>query len=52
MGKPVNEQIEHEIVAGISAIPGWAHEKIIKHPLTDGFMNSNWLLTYEGIKGR
>ena len=48
-GKPTDEQIEHEVVAAISAIPGWDHEKVIRRPLTGGLMNSNWLLTYEGV---
>lgn len=43
------EQIEHEVVAAISAIPGWDYEKVIRRPLTGGLMNSNWLLTYEGV---
>jgi hypothetical protein len=43
------EQIEHEVVAAISAIPGWDYEKVIRRPLTGGLMNSNWLLTYEHV---
>jgi thiamine kinase-like enzyme len=45
----MDEQIEHEVVAAISAIPGWDHEKVIRRPLPGGLMNSNWLLAYEGV---
>lgn len=45
----MNEKIEREVATAISAIPGWDHERVIVRPLTGGLLNSNWLLTYEGV---
>ena len=45
----MDEQMEREVLAAISTIPGWDHDKVIRRPLTGGLMNSNWLLTYEGV---
>lgn len=45
----MSEHVKDPIEAAIAAIPGWDHQKVTRRPLTGGLMNSNWLVTYEGV---
>jgi len=39
-----------QIMAALHAIPGWDHSQVTLEALTGGLLNSNWCVTYAGMR--
>lgn len=42
--------IPEQLKAAIAAMPGWDSQQVEARPLEGGLMNSNWLVTFQGVR--